>query len=309
MASENRKTSGIAFRLIPVLLALWLAAAGFFYCRITQEESTVSSRIRILENEKEQVLKTKESMDASLKEKQAKLEELNHLDTDLENQKQEYYSTCKKLEEQVLHGSSDRKIAYLTFDDGPYVKTTGKYLDVLKEKDVLATFFELGKTSDGMDELYHRVYEEGHTIANHTYSHRIKNGIYRGVDYFIADIVKNREFIQKKLGVTTNILRFPGGSNTAKRLGSGVFAELKKLGYGWVDWNIATGDGVAMMTPDEYRDNVLKNTGNRKVLVVLMHDYSGNTLIALPKIIDGLRSQGYTLLPLFYESEMIHKPE
>ncbi len=309
MESENRKTSGIAFKLIPALIAVWLIAAGFFFYRINQEKNEVSSRIQVLEQEKDEVLKAKESMDASIAEKQAKLEELNHLDTVLENRKQEYYSTCKKLEEQVLHGSSEQKIAYLTFDDGPYVKTTGRYLDVLKEKDVQATFFQLGRTSEGMDELYHRVYDEGHTIANHTYSHRIKNGIYRGVDYFIADVVKNREFIQNKLGITTNILRFPGGSNTAKRLGDGVFGELKKLGYGWIDWNIATGDGVAMMTPDEYRDNVLNHTNNRKVLVVLMHDYSGNTLAALPEIIDGLRSQGYTLLPLFYESEMVNKPE
>ena len=118
-----------------------------------------------------------------------------------------------------------------------------------------------------------------------------------------------RDLIETLQALHPAFLRFPGGSNTAKRLGDGVFGELKKLGYGWIDWNIATGDGVAMMTPDEYRDNVLNHTNNRKVLVVLMHDYSGNTLAALPEIIDGLRSQGYTLLPLFYESEMVNKPE
>ena len=210
-------------------------------------------------------------------------------------------------EDEILAGTNPNKIAYLTFDDGPYERTTGRYLDVLKDRNVLATFFQLGRPSEKLDALYHRAYDEGHTIANHTYSHQIRNGIYRGVSYFINDVIKNREFIQDKLGYTTNILRFPGGSSTARSLKPAIIEELRELGYGWVDWNAATGDGIEIMSPQEYRDNVLKKTGGRSVLVVLMHDYSENTLTALPEIIDGLRAQGYTLLPLFYESAMINK--
>ena len=50
----------------------------------------------------------------------------------------------RKLEEKIQSGESDKKIAYLTFDDGPYLKTY-QVLDILKENDVRATFFVLGK--------------------------------------------------------------------------------------------------------------------------------------------------------------------
>ncbi|MBR3251880.1 MAG: hypothetical protein IKF80_09240, partial [Erysipelotrichaceae bacterium] len=65
--------------------------------------------------------------------------------------------------------------------------------------------------------------------------------------------------------------------------------------------------GGRILSPQEYRDNVLNNTNGKKLLVVLMHDYSDNTLIALPEIIEGLEEQGYFFLPLFYESEAMNR--
>ena len=308
MAETDSRTSGIAERLIALFLCAGLTACGAYLVKASGDKTETLNSIHSLEEEKEQLSKEIDETLALVKETESKITEINSLDETIKAQRDDYYAACKALEDAVNEGTSDHKIAYLTFDDGPYVKTTGKYLDVLKEKDVLATFFQMGRTAEGHDELYHRVYEEGHTIANHTYSHTIRNGIYRNMDSFVNDVVKNREFIEEKLGYTTNILRFPGGSGTAvSRLGRGVKQKVNELGYGWVDWNSATGDGLELLSPAQYRDNVLKKTGNTKVLVVLMHDYSANTLAALPEIIDGLRQQGYVLLPLFYDSCMINK--
>ena len=307
METENRRNTRAAFRLTAVLLAAGLAAAGAVYVSRRNELADIGAHIAELETASADLQKELELETGTLAEKEAAIAELNNAEAALEDAKAEYYEACRQLEDEILAGTNSNKIAYLTFDDGPYERTTGRYLDVLKDRNVLATFFQLGRPSEKLDALYHRAYDEGHTIANHTYSHQIRNGIYRGVSYFINDVIKNREFIQDKLGYTTNILRFPGGSSTARSLKPAIIEELRELGYGWVDWNAATGDGIEIMSPQEYRDNVLKKTGGRSVLVVLMHDYSENTLTALPEIIDGLRAQGYTFLPLFYESAMINK--
>ena len=60
---------------------------------------------------------------------------------------------------------------YLTFDDGPS-ENTSKILDILKEKDVKATFFVTGNEDESAKELYQRIVAEGHTLGMHSYSHK-----------------------------------------------------------------------------------------------------------------------------------------
>ena len=82
---------------------------------------------------------------------------------------------------------SEQKIAYLTFDDGPTLKATPKILDILKEEDVVATFFVVGKHVKENPELVKRAYEEGHFIANHGYNHN-NSKLYKNDDSFINEI-------------------------------------------------------------------------------------------------------------------------
>jgi len=223
----------------------------------------------------------------------------------IEGVRDEFFRNASELERRVQSGETGVKIAYLTFDDGPYDLTRG-YLEVLAKYEVLATFFQRGRDWDRFGEIYRLVYAGCHTMGNHTYSHKIRRGIYTSVDAFMDDLLKNREYLQEKLGVTTEVMRFPGGSNTAGKYKQGIIARLKDEHYAYVDWNGATGDGMYDLTADEYRDNVLNRTGD-KLLVVLMHDYNSNTLAALPEIIEGLRTRGYVFLPLFYESLAVNR--
>ena len=82
---------------------------------------------------------------------------------------------------------SKQKIAYLTFDDGPTLKATPKILDILKEEDVVATFFVVGKHVKENPELVKRAYDEGHFIANHGYNHN-NSKLYKNDDSFINEI-------------------------------------------------------------------------------------------------------------------------
>ena len=304
MVRKNRTIAEIS------ALILILACGLFLAYRIEQqnsEQAQLESRSAEL---KEQNKEIQNNILAKKQEVLSQTTDIGHIRQMEETAaatKENYYKVARQLEDAVISGQASCKIAYLTFDDGPYLNTTGKYLDVLDQYGILATFFQIGRPAEELDPVYRRVYESGHTVANHTYSHQIRNGIYRGVDYFISDVIRNREFIEEKLGITTDILRFPGGSPSAGAFKPAIVEELRKLGYGYVDWNSATGDGVQMMTPAEYRDNVLNKTGGRNILVVLMHDCSANTLAALPEIIEGLQDQGYIFLPLFYESSMVNK--
>ncbi len=106
--------------------------------------------------------------------------------------------------------SNDKK-AYLTFDDGPTSKCTEKILDILKEENVKATFFVVGKHVKEYPEIVKREYEEGHYIANHGYNHNNKL-LYKNMESFKKEIIDTDSEISKAIGVenySSHIFRFP----------------------------------------------------------------------------------------------------
>ena len=84
------------------------------------------------------------------------------------------------------------KIAYLTFDDGPNDNVTPIVLDILKEENVKASFFVIGKYVEKYPNIIKRAYEEGHYIANHGYDHNNTN-LYKSEESFINEIKKRRK--------------------------------------------------------------------------------------------------------------------
>jgi peptidoglycan/xylan/chitin deacetylase (PgdA/CDA1 family) len=208
-----------------------------------------------------------------------------------------------------------KKIAYLTFDDGPYY-STHDFLKVLNKYKVKATFFTIGldkekcfdNRSKKCHELYKKVVDQGHTIANHSYSHLIFNGLYSSSTALINQVKKQETFIKDKTGATTNIFRFPGGSGTAKAYGvfDSAVKKLREMNYGWIDWSASNGDGGDPGSKSKalarFKDEI-----NENIEVVLFHDYSWVTLSMLPEAIEYLQKNNYVILPLFYESVKVNK--
>lgn len=242
-----------------------------------------------------------------------KIDELNNIDYSIEVTKQEVFKLASKMEQEILAGKSKYKIAYLTFDDGPYY-LTDKYLEVLKQYNVKATFFTIGSgkercydnRSASCTGTYKKIVDAGHTIANHTYSHAIFYGLYSSKDAFINDVKKQENLIKQHTGVTTNIVRFPGGSSTSGYLKNSIIDELRKMNYGWVDWSAQDGDGGELNSTTQAW-NYFVNSINQNIEVVLFHDYSNITLSILAKAIEYLQDNNYILLPLFYNSVAINK--
>ncbi len=228
----------------------------------------------------------------------------NNIDKEISNLYDEYTSNIRKLEDKIMNGESDRRIAYLTFDDGPY-KITDDFLKILKDNDVKATFFTIGKPD--REEYYKRIVDEGHIIANHTYSHKIKNGVYKSADTFISDVKHQEDFIYNITGYKTTLVRLPGGSSQAGKLKNSIVNLLHENGYNYVDWNCETGDGSDKKMAKQGAFEWYKQTctDDKKIIVLLMHDYNYSTRDNLDKIIKDLKSRGYILLPLHNKSIMV----
>ena len=241
------------------------------------------------------------------------INEYKNIDEAINKTKQEYFASIKNVEDQILAGTSTRKIVYLTFDDGPYYNTY-KVLDILDQAGVKATFFTTNTNGElcydnkafNCHVMYGEYAKRGHTIANHTYTHAIRKGLYNSVDSFMDAVIKQEELIKNYTGITTNIVRFPGGSSTAKGLKEPIIAKLRERGYGYVDWSAGDGDGGGLYSVEQAWSNLYSSV-NSNIEVILFHDYNGITTAILPDFINYLKTNGYEIYPLFYESNMIKK--
>ena len=198
------------------------------------------------------------------------------------------------------------KIAYLTFDDGPTLKSTPKILDILSEENVKATFFVVGKHVKEHPELVKRAYDEGHYIANHSYSHN-NDKLYTTADSFINEILSTDIEISKAIGIEnyhSHVFRFPNGymapSYKAKK--QEYAKQLSDIDYTYIDWNALNKDSEKKYSNVELLNNLKNSSKNKGTLVILMHDTSdvNETHLVLKDSIHYLKEQGY-IFQNFYD--------
>lgn len=309
MEKRNSRKNGLIFFIIIPLIIILIIMNIYFTKSVSNFKNSIKRNISLKEKKE---LEYNNSITETEKIKE-EISKIKNIDNEIVNIKKEYYQTLKVFEDKVANNEVDYKIAYLTFDDGPYY-LTHQFLEVLEKYDVRATFFTIGfdkepcydDKSKSCADLYAKEASLGHTMANHTYSHLIFHGLYSSTEVFMSQVKAQEELIKEKTGITTNIVRFPGGINTSKHLKNDIIEQLRKNGYGWVDWTALNGDGGYVPNKEIAMEN-LKKTINSDIEVILFHDYNYVTLSTLPEVIEYLRAQNYVLLPLFYESRMINK--
>lgn len=198
------------------------------------------------------------------------------------------------------------KIAYLTFDDGPTLKSTPKILDILSEENVKATFFVVGKHVKEHPELVKRAYDEGHYIANHSYSHN-NDKLYTTADSFINEILSTDVEISKALGIEnyhSYVFRFPNGymAPSYKTKKQEYAKLLSNIDYTYIDWNALNKDSEKKYNNSELLNNLKDSSKNKGTLVILMHDTSdvNETHPVLKDSIHYLKEQGY-IFQNFYD--------
>jgi peptidoglycan/xylan/chitin deacetylase (PgdA/CDA1 family) len=179
----------------------------------------------------------------------------------------------------ATNGSRGRKRVALTFDDGPSEYTPG-FLDVLHRQGVPGTFFEVGQEMPGRESTMRRIMREGDEIGDHTMHH---------TEYpRYADIAPTATRIAAITHFKPCLFRPPGGA-----VDSSVVAAAAEAGMRTITWDVDPADWSTPGTSAIYSRIVdTAQPGS----IVLMHDGGGNrseTLVALPRVIDTLRSRGY----------------
>lgn len=192
------------------------------------------------------------------------------------------------------------KTVVLTFDDGPHALNTPQILDILKQYDVHGYFFSLGKNlgeSDGKkvintrnDMVVKRIIDEGHILANHSYSHAILTKLDEAGR--TGELDKTNALINKSKGQSNTLFRPPYGSRDK---------ELDKLaakdGMISVMWNIDSMDWADPI-PESIADRTMLELEKTKKGILLFHDIHKQSVLALPSILTALAERGYRVVTL-----------
>jgi peptidoglycan/xylan/chitin deacetylase (PgdA/CDA1 family) len=179
----------------------------------------------------------------------------------------------------VTNGPRERDVVALTFDDGPSSYTEA-FADVLREKHVHATFFEIGQEIAGRESTMRRLLREGDEIGNHTMHHQEYPGY--------ADLASTSGLIESATHFRPCLFRPPGGAVDAA-----VVDSAARAGMSTVTWDV---DPTDWSTPGSEAIYSRVVGAVQPGSIVLMHDGGGprgETLAALPRIIETLRGRGY----------------
>lgn len=189
----------------------------------------------------------------------------------------------------ICSAQTDKKVVSLSFDDGPAAGNTLRILQILKDNNAEAAFFCIGRHVAENQAIFKQVYDEGHLIGNHTFSHHFWFDMFSS-GKMLADMRRMDKEVNQIIGKTPRLFRPPYGvtnPNLRKAIVGGNYIP--------VGWSIRSLDTVIK---DEKK---LLNKVVRKIkpgAVFLFHDTSDATVSVLPAIINQIRASGYAIVRL-----------
>lgn len=185
--------------------------------------------------------------------------------------------------------ATTKRVVALTFDDGPDSIRTPKVLNILREYNVPACFFCIGHKVAGNEKLLQQIISEGHLIGNHSFSHA--NGF---PAYSLPKMKKDLQTCQSALERVTSqpikLFRPPFGVTTPT-----LAKAVHQLGYRSIGWNIRTLD-TCLTDQDKIIRLIRKRL--RPGSVILLHDRMPGSDQLLKRILQLLKEQKYTVVPL-----------
>lgn len=184
---------------------------------------------------------------------------------------------------------SGKKTLYLTFDEGYENGYTAKILDVLKEKNVKATFFVTGDYAKSEPELMKRMIAEGHTVGNHTWKHYSMPE--KSLDTCRKEISELHDFVKQNYNYEMTVLRPPMGEFSEQTL-----AVAKEMGYKTMLWSFAYKDWDAKNPGDPTASLNKLNERLHCGAIYLLHAVSPTNAEILGDFIDHATSNGYKFL-------------
>ena len=223
------------------------------------------------------------------------------LDTETESHLEQFRSQARELNKTspdafFISGTHEEKKVALTFDDGPDKHTTPIIMKILNEFDIKATFFVVGQNAEKYPYIIQSLFDSGHQIANHSWSH--KRPLSMNVEKLIDEIDKTNAILADILDIpddTFIYFRPPYGLVTYEQLDA-----LKEHGYKAICWSIDSMDWYTSSAENIKKCVVeLAHPG----AIILMHSAGGkdqraSTIKALPGIIEELSKQGYEFVTI-----------
>ena len=183
----------------------------------------------------------------------------------------------------------------LTFDDGPWPRTTLQVLRILEDRHVKATFFMVGYLIERYPEIVRRVERAGMTIGTHSWVHPYRTPFVDLTPHRIeTEIERPGTLLHRRFDLRPSLFRAPGGSYDRR-----VIQIARSAGMRLVQWSVDPSDYLDSASPGEIAQRVLRSV--RPGSIVLLHDGGGNqsaTVAALPKIIRGIRAMGLDLIAI-----------
>jgi peptidoglycan-N-acetylglucosamine deacetylase len=177
------------------------------------------------------------------------------------------------------------KEVYLTFDDGPIPTVTEYVLDVLKQHNIKAHFFCIGKNVVANPVIYQRILNEGHIVGNHTFNHL------NGWKTNTADYLQNIQ--EASTIIKSNLFRPPYGRITKSQIKQLLIYNYQ---FSIIMWDVLSGDFDTNIDAEKCYQNVIKNVQSGSIIV--FHDSVKaypRMKEALPKVIDWLKANGYSI--------------
>ncbi len=180
------------------------------------------------------------------------------------------------------------KRAALTFDDGPHPGFTDRLIQSLGDSGVHATFFVVGKQAALHPNLVEKIFEAGHELANHSYTHRDLRTLQE--QELSEELDKTHRLVESITDQKMKFFRPPGGQYNER-----VVKEATDLNYTMALWTVLPQDH-AQPPASVIVNKVVK--GVKDNAIILLHSGVENTLTALPEIISVLKSEGYVFVTL-----------
>jgi len=185
-------------------------------------------------------------------------------------------------------GLRDREVI-LTFDDGPNPDTTPLILDTLEANCIPAAFFLIGPAASAFPDLVRREIAAGHAIGGHTWNHEALTNM--PIVTAIADITRGFRPLTAA-GVSAGLFRFPGMSSSPELLD-----WLERHGMAAVGADIDAGVGPGAR-PDATLEQIKRELKKKRRGIILLKDSEPTTVKLLPRLIEYLRRERYTVVRL-----------
>lgn len=191
----------------------------------------------------------------------------------------------------------------VTFDDGPHPEFTPRLLDTLKERNIKATFFLVGRSAAAHPQVVKRMVEEGHEVANHTWAHPLLTGY--STEGVSSQLKRAHDAIEKAGGVAPILYRPPYGG---VRLGQRRSIQ-EQFGYPTILWDFDPLDWQSPRSVQKVHDRVL--AGTKPGSIVLLHDIHETTVNAMPATLDVLIERGFRMVTVtqLIQLEARHSPK